>query len=133
MLAHGDFQLTNLLFRNSRLAPVLDWELAGLDPSFAHIGWLMTFIDKPAWEPGMLNVRDLPSPQEVEELYLSHTGEEAGLLPYGRALAAYKFAVISGFNRRLHRTRRRPDPFWERSAPSIPLLLRRGLQLLTAI
>ena len=36
-----------------------------------------------------------------------------------RALAAYKFAIITGFNLALHRRGKRPDPLWERIGQSI--------------
>jgi hypothetical protein len=47
-----------------------------------------------------------------------------------RALACYRFGVISVFNVRLHRTGRRVDASWEDRARSILPLFDRGLRFL---
>ena len=47
-----------------------------------------------------------------------------------RALAAYKFAIISGFNLSLHRRGKRDDPLWETSKLSMEPLVTRALELL---
>ena len=51
-------------------------------------------------------------------------------LNWYRALAAYKFAVITGFNLSLHRRGKRHDPSWEVTRLSMPTLMSRALELL---
>ena len=47
-----------------------------------------------------------------------------------RALAAYKFAIITGLNLSLHRRGKRPDPEWENLKLSMSTLTERALELL---
>lgn len=49
-VVHGDFRLGNLLVDGSRLAAVLDWELAHLGDPREDLGWLCT----PSWRFGRL-------------------------------------------------------------------------------
>jgi len=72
----------------------------------------------------------LPPPDELIAEYAAAYGDEPGDIGWYRALAAYKFGVISGFNLMLHRTGKRPDESWEQTALSIPGLMRRALALL---
>ena len=51
-------------------------------------------------------------------------------LGWFRALAAYKFAIISGFNLSLHRRGKRHDPVWETTALAMEPLIDRALDLL---
>jgi len=48
-----------------------------------------------------------------------------------RALAAYKFAIITGFNLGLYRRGKRPDSLWERVGTSMGSLQARARQLLS--
>ncbi len=48
-----------------------------------------------------------------------------------RALAGYRFGVITGLNVMLHRTGKRVDPEWEHIALSAPALFNRAADLLT--
>ena len=47
-----------------------------------------------------------------------------------RALASYRFGVISLFNLMLHRRGKRHDPMWEEVGASVPQMMERGLELL---
>ena len=51
-------------------------------------------------------------------------------LGWYRALAAYKFAIITGLNLSLHRRGKRPDPQWEVIKLSMTTLTERALELL---
>ncbi|MEZ5596399.1 MAG: hypothetical protein R3E84_08410 [Pseudomonadales bacterium] len=51
-------------------------------------------------------------------------------LNWFRALAAYKFAIISGFNLMLHRRGKRIDETWEQTSLCMEPLMRRASELL---
>ena len=132
---HGDFQVGNLFYAfDGRLLAVIDWELVGVGATLNDVGWIATFNDPPAWAgriPG-LGPGDAPFPgaDDLVALYVEAWGESLRDLAWYRALAAYKFAIISGFNLALHRRGKRPDPLWEEVAKSIEPLLARAAELL---
>ena len=53
-----------------------------------------------------------------------------GATEWFRALAAYKFAIITGFNLSLHRRGKRVDPSWEQTKLSMTPLIDQALELL---
>jgi hypothetical protein len=48
-----------------------------------------------------------------------------------RALAAYKFSIITGLNLSLHRRGKREDPLWKDLGTSMTPLIERAHQLLS--
>ena len=72
----------------------------------------------------------MPQADDLVAMYVEAWGEPVGHLDWFRALAAYKFAIISGFNLALHRRGKRHDPVWEVTALSIEPLLQRARELL---
>ena len=69
-------------------------------------------------------------PDTLVSLYTEAYGDPLPDLRWFRALAAYKFAIITGFNLGLHRRGKRPDPTWEHTALSQTTLIDRALELL---
>jgi aminoglycoside phosphotransferase (APT) family kinase protein len=134
-LFHGDFQVGNLFFSfEGELLAVIDWELVGIGATGNDVGWIATFNDPPAWAgrvPGLgPGEAAFPGADELVALYLEAWGEPLADLGWYRALAAYKFSIISGFNLALHRRGKRHDPLWEEIAKSIEPLLARAAELL---
>lgn len=127
---HGDFQWTNLLYDRDRLVAVLDWELAGIGPVLNDLGWLLVFSDPANWTSDVYTTAPLPAPESLQAMYAEASGADPGDVSWYRALAGYKFAIISGFNLMLHRRGKRDDPHWEVLAPSVPLLLDRAVEVL---
>jgi aminoglycoside phosphotransferase (APT) family kinase protein len=132
---HGDFQVGNLFYAfDGRLLAVIDWELVGIGATLNDVGWIATFNDPGAWAgrgrgPGPGDAA-FPGADELAAMYAEAWGAEPPDLAWYRALAAYKFAVISGFNLALHRRGKRHDPLWEEIARSIEPLLARAAELL---
>ena len=131
---HGDFQWANLFFSpEGRLLAVIDWELVGVGATLNDVGWIATFNDPQAWagdrsaSGGMGKV--MPDAEELVDLYCEAYGQSLPDIDWFRALAAYKFAIISGFNLMLHRRGKRPDPTWEITKHSIEPLFERALKL----
>lgn len=130
---HGDYQWSNLLYgTDGTLLAVLDWELVGIGAVLNDLGWILTFSDPRAWAlPGALfGAGLLPAPEDLLEMYARASGSEPSDVAWFRALGAYKFAVITGFNLMLHRRGRRHDPEWEVLKDSIPTLLAYALESL---
>ena len=131
---HGDFQVGNLFYAfDGRLLAVIDWELVGIGATLNDVGWIATFNDPAAWPslgrgPGPGDAA-FPGADELVALYAEAWGAKLPDLAWYRALAAYKFAVISGFNLALHRRGKRHDPLWEEIAKSIEPLLARAAEL----
>jgi aminoglycoside phosphotransferase (APT) family kinase protein len=127
---HGDFQWGNLFFAfDGTLLAVIDWELVGVGATLNDVGWVATFNDPEAWTAGRIT-GVMPGADELVAMYTEAWGEPLPDLSWFRALAAYKFAIISGFNLGLHRRGKRHDPLWEEIAQSIEPLMARAAALL---
>jgi aminoglycoside phosphotransferase (APT) family kinase protein len=132
-LFHGDFQFANLYYTSAgELRAVLDWELCGIGATLNDVGWVATFNDPAAWNhPGAVP-DGMPRADELIAQYGAAWGEPLADVDWFRALAAYKFAIITGFNLGLHRRGKRPDPLWERIGRSTGSLQARAAELLGA-
>lgn len=133
---HGDFQTANLFCsKDGHLKAVIDFELTGIGATLNDVGWICTFSDPEAWARSEAGA-DAPArpmfldPDTLIALYEDAWGEPLPDLAWYRALAAYKFALISGFNLMLHRRGKRHDPLWETSKLSMTPLIDRALGLL---
>ena len=132
---HGDFQWGNLFYANEgpergRLLAVIDFELTGAGATCNDVGWIATFNDPLAWGANRTVGEVMPQADELVDLYRAHSQDPCDGIHWFRALAAYKFAIISGFNLMLHRRGKRHDPLWEESKHSIEPLLERARTLL---
>ncbi len=127
---HGDFQTANLFCsRDGRLLAVIDWELTGIGATLNDVGWIATFSDPHAW-PGEAGRTFFLDPDTLVSLYRDAWGGPLPDLDWFRALAAYKFAIITGFNLSLHRRGKRHDPVWEVTRLAMEPLIRRADDLL---
>ena len=120
-LYHGDFQGSNLMFsRDAKLLAVIDWELTGIGATLNDVGWICAFNDPRAWaHSGATGGGLLPHADELEAMYREAWGADPGDVRWFKALAVYKFGIITGFNLMLHRRGKRHDPHWEDIAPSM--------------
>ena len=130
-LFHGDFQWSNVFFSyQGDLLAIIDWELTGIGATLNDVGWMATFNDPDAWSHEHPVSDLMPGADELVDMYAEAYGQPLPNLNWFRALAAYKFAIITGFNLYLHRTGKRPDPTWENIGPSAKTLMERALGLL---
>ncbi|MCP5180798.1 MAG: phosphotransferase family protein [Pseudomonadales bacterium] len=131
---HGDFQTANLFCSKAgRLLAVIDWELCGLGATLNDLGWIVTFSDRQAWPAAAPGQPARPSFLDPDTLIGLYRQAWEGPLPdlnWFRALAAYKFAIISGFNLMLHRRGKRIDETWEQTSLCMEPLMRRASELL---
>jgi aminoglycoside phosphotransferase (APT) family kinase protein len=129
---HGDFQIANVFFSDDhKLLAVIDWELVGVGATLNDVGWICTFSDPEAWARGEEQRPMFLDPDTLVRLYADAYGEPLPDLNWFRALAAYKFAIITGFNLSLHRRGKRHDPSWEVTKLSMTTLMDRALKLLS--
>ena len=128
---HGDFQTANLFCSpTGMLLAVIDWELTGVGATLNDLGWIATFSDPAAWHKGTDARPSFLDPDTLIAMYTDAWGKPLPDINWFRALAAYKFAIISGFNLSLHRRGKRDDPLWEVSKLSMEPLVQRALDLL---
>lgn len=134
-LFHGDYQGTNLLFDQQsgteKLVALLDWEISGISGHLLDLGWLLVFIDSGSWDSQRLPLSTTPSIGELVSLYEDGMQYRVPDMNWYRALAGYRFGVISCFNVMLHRRGKRHDPEWELIAPSVKTLFSRAKELLS--
>jgi aminoglycoside phosphotransferase (APT) family kinase protein len=129
-LYHGDYQGTNFLFaRDARLLAILDWELTGIGACLNDLGWLLAFNEPRAWAHVDGSMGSLPYADELEAMYREAWGADPGSVAWFKALAAYKFAIISGLNLSLHRRGKRVDDHWETIMPSMKSLMEYAMEL----
>jgi aminoglycoside phosphotransferase (APT) family kinase protein len=128
---HGDFQTANLFCsKEGRLLAVIDWELTGIGATLNDVGWIVTFSDPLAWDAGEGRRPNFLDPDTLIDLYQQAWGRPLPDINWFRALAAYKFAIITGFNLSLHRRGKRHDPLWEVTKLSMTPLMERARDLL---
>jgi aminoglycoside phosphotransferase (APT) family kinase protein len=130
-LFHGDYNWRNTFWsKDGRLLAVIDWELCGIGATLNDVGWVATFSDPTAWAQEGAPAPILIPADELIELYARAWGEPLADVAWFRALAAYKFSIITGLNLGLHRRGKRHDPLWEVTGKSIVPLLERARALL---
>jgi aminoglycoside phosphotransferase (APT) family kinase protein len=130
-LCHGDYNWMNTFWSlDGQLLAVIDWELCGIGATLNDVGWVATFSDPRAWATDGPPTPVLLPAEDLLDLYAKAWAEPLPDLGWFRALAAYKFAIITGLNLGLHRRGKRHDPLWEITARSIVPLLERARSLL---
>jgi len=129
---HGDFQLSNILFNQSGVVALIDWEIALLGPTLLDLGWFCFFSDPLAWSRSESRQMSPLNPDEIVAAYSESAKFPVSMdeVRWFRAFASYRFGVITCFNLMLHRRGKRDDPHWEEVARSAPRMFERGLELL---
>ncbi len=100
-IVHGDFRLGNMMIAlgEPRIVGLLDWELSTLGHPLADLAHFCTCWD---FEPDQLGgiqgldlpSRGLPSRERFVDAYVEAGGCNQPLLPFHRAFALFRFAVI---------------------------------------
>jgi aminoglycoside phosphotransferase (APT) family kinase protein len=129
VLVHGDYHYGNLLFDGSRVAAVLDWEIAQTGQPLIDLGCLlMVSAAAQSTDPDIAisvpGAGGLGVPEEVlTRAYGDVDREEAD---WYVAFNFYKLAAILGYNLMLHRRGKRPDPIYETRTGTITKFIEEG-------
>jgi aminoglycoside phosphotransferase (APT) family kinase protein len=100
-IVHGDYRLTNVLYQNdfSRIAAVVDWEMATLGDPLTDLGLLYVYHERAGTTQSVM--ADFPSeqgflgPDQLLARYAEHTGQSLDQLDWYVAFGYFKLAVIA--------------------------------------
>lgn len=133
-VVHGDFRLGNVMLDPtdlSRVAAVLDWEMATLGDPLADLGYLTATWSDPDWEPTVMDHSPVTTRegwwrrQELVEHYGRATGADLSGLPFYQVLALWKSAVFcEAIRTRFLKGERPGDTFGPLLEEGVPGLLR---------
>ncbi|MGO9453275.1 MAG: phosphotransferase family protein [Candidatus Binataceae bacterium] len=132
-IVHGDFQFSNIMFNDGRVAALIDWEISLLGPTLLDLGWICFFADPASFVEDRSQTSPAPlAAEEIVEIYSAVAGFPVSMeqVRWFRAFAGYRFGVITCFNLMLHRRGKRHDPEWERIGLSAPRMFEHALELL---
>jgi aminoglycoside phosphotransferase (APT) family kinase protein len=127
VLVHGDFHYSNLIYDAGGVAAIVDWEIAQVGQPLVDWSCLAVFALRRrfAGDPNPASVVEV-TPERIREL--SGVGEPE--FAYHLALGCFKYSAILGYNLRLHRTGKRPDPIYPALTTTIYGLLDAGREVL---
>jgi aminoglycoside phosphotransferase (APT) family kinase protein len=100
-IVHGDYRLTNVRYAPdfSRIAAVVDWEMATLGDPLTDLGLLYVYHERSSTTDSVMP--DFPAsqgflgPDELLQRYAARTGQQLGELDWYIAFGYFKLAVIA--------------------------------------
>ena len=108
-LVHGAFRLDNVILdqRHGRVQAVVDWELSTLGDPLADLGLLLTYWPQSGdqilvGDPPVTVLPGFPTREELIETYALASDREIEMLPFYRALGAWKAAIVAESVHRRH-------------------------------
>jgi aminoglycoside phosphotransferase (APT) family kinase protein len=108
-LMHGDYQFANVMFEHgapAQLAAIVDWEMGTVGDPKLDLAWMVqswpedTAADEAA-DSGYVDMRGMPSRDQVVAHYADVSGRQVDDLDYYLVLAKWKLAIVleQGFQR----------------------------------
>jgi aminoglycoside phosphotransferase (APT) family kinase protein len=108
-IMHGDYQFANVMYHHgapARLAAIVDWEMGTvgdpkLDLAWVVQGWPEDTSDPGAAFSGYVDMKGMPSRDEILARYAEVSGRQVDDIDYYVVLAKWKLAVVleQGFQR----------------------------------
>lgn len=98
-IIHGDFHIANVLFdRNqTRVAAVVDWELATLGDPLLDLGWLLATWPQSDGSGGAFQItpwEGFPTAEELVARYARGSTRDVSGIRWYEVLACYKLAIL---------------------------------------
>ncbi|MGV0848945.1 phosphotransferase [Mycolicibacterium phlei] len=101
-LMHGDYQFANVMYRHgapAQLAAIVDWEMGTVGDPKLDLGWMVQSWPQATSDPGesemsYVDMRDMPSRDEVVNHYAQVSGRQVDDLDYYLVLAKWKLAIV---------------------------------------
>jgi len=101
-LMHGDYQFANVMYRHgapARLAAIVDWEMGTVGDPKLDLGWMVQSWPEDTANPGAsemsyVDMRDMPSRDDVVNHYARVSGRQVDDLDYYLVLAKWKLAIV---------------------------------------
>jgi aminoglycoside phosphotransferase (APT) family kinase protein len=140
-LLHGDFRLGNIMFDGDRLTAVIDWEIWSVGDPRTDLAWLLMHANpahrftESADAANTQAAAGMPSASALLRSYLAvGTADMPGLedLPWFMAYCHYKVAATLSVFVKRNRHRTEPDPAIAVAARSLPGVLSRCREILSA-
>ena len=137
-LVHGDYRLDNMIVRGLRVAAVVDWELSTLGDPLADLALTLTYWGDAGVDAGgalsiAAGVTSGPgflTADEFARAYAARTGRSLDQLPFYRAFAEFKLAVILEGVHARYLAGDTFGPGYDHAGRSVPLLVHRALRTL---
>lgn len=108
-LMHGDYQFANVMYRHgapATMAAIVDWEMGTVGDPKLDLGWMVQSwpadVNNPEpSEMGYVDMRGMPSRDDVVAHYAEVSGRQVDDLDYYLVLAKWKLAIVleQGFQR----------------------------------
>lgn len=108
-LMHGDYQFANVMYRHgapAQLAAIVDWEMGTVGDPKLDLAWMVQSWPQDAeaseaGELGYVDMRGMPTRDEVVGHYAEVSGRQVDDLDYYLVLAKWKLAIVleQGFQR----------------------------------
>jgi len=108
-LMHGDYQFANVMYRHgapAQLAAIVDWEMGTVGDPKLDLAWMVQSWPADTTDPadsemGYVDMRGMPSRDEVVAHYAQVSGRQVDDLDYYLVLAKWKLAIVleQGFQR----------------------------------
>ena len=101
-VVHGDYKLDNVMVERkdpTRIAGILDWEMATIGDPLADLGFLVAHWDRPDVAPhpiaqGTTALPGFPDHDALLEQYVLRTGTDVSAIDWYVAFADFKLAVL---------------------------------------
>jgi aminoglycoside phosphotransferase (APT) family kinase protein len=130
-VVHGDYRLGNVMMGSSptRIAAILDWEMATIGDPLADLGYLTAMWSEPTDPPNA--VSDLstvtrssgfPGRDFMTARYAEKTGRPVDALPWYQVLALYKAAIFLEGSYRRYSEGTTADPYFAGLESGVPAL-----------